>query len=88
MTITGFTGIYKNGDAAKIDAHGNNVAFLCNKCGHPVLAIAREHQRGSSINKPATCLGCGEDFIIEAKEVTKNVLIYGASEYSRKINSG
>ena len=80
MTVTGFKGIYVNGDIANIDAHGNNVAFLCNKCGNPVLAIAREHQRGSSINKPATCLGCGEDYIIAAKEKTKLVTIYNASE--------
>ena len=79
MTVTDFSGIYGNGDIANIDAHGNNVAFLCNKCGHPVLAIAREHQRGSSINKPATCLGCGEDFIIEAIEATKIVVINSAS---------
>ena len=80
MTITGFIGVYGNGDIAKIDAHGNNAAFLCNKCGHPVLAIPREHQRGSSPDKPATCLGCGEAFIIEAREASKKVVIYNASE--------
>jgi hypothetical protein len=32
MTITGFIGVYANGDPAKIDAYGNNAAFLCNKC--------------------------------------------------------
>ncbi len=80
MTITGFIGVYGNGDTAKIDAHGNNAAFLCNNCGHPVLAIAREHQRGSSVNKPATCLGCGEEFIIEPKESSQKVVIYNVSE--------
>lgn len=80
MTITGFIGVYGNGEIAKIDAHGNNIAFLCNKCRHPVLAIAREHQRGSSLKNPATCLGCSEDFIIEVRESTKKVVIYNASE--------
>lgn len=80
MTITGFTGVYGNGDLAKIDTHGNNAAFLCNKCGNPVLAIAREHQRGSSPNKPAICLGCGEEFIMEARESSKKVVIYNVSE--------
>ncbi|MBU2568502.1 MAG: hypothetical protein KJ725_00445 [Gammaproteobacteria bacterium] len=80
MTITGFKGMYGNGEIAKIDAYGNNAAILCNKCGHPVLAIAREHQRGSSIDKPATCLGCGEDFFIEVRESSKKVVIYNASE--------
>ncbi len=80
MTITGFIGIYGNGDIAKIDAYENNAVFLCNKCGHPVLAIAREHQRGSSVDKPATCLGCGEDFIIEVRESSRKVVIYNVSE--------
>jgi len=76
MTVTDFTGTYGNGDSAKIDAHGNNVAFLCNKCGYPVLAVVREHQRGSSIKKPAVCNGCGEGFVIEAREATQKVIIY------------
>ena len=80
MTITGFIGTYRNGVSAQIDAHGNNAAFLCNKCDHPVLAIAREHQRGSSTKNPAICLGCGERFIIEPQESTKNIIISNISE--------
>ncbi len=80
MKITGFIGVYGNGDPANIDAHGNNAAFSCNKCGHPVLAIARECQRGSSVDKPATCVCCGEAFVIEARESSQKVVIYNASE--------
>lgn len=79
-TITGFIGVYSDGTSAKVDAHGNNVAFACPSCGHPVLAIAREHQRGSSSTKPATCRGCGQDLFIEPRENTKKVVIYRASE--------
>jgi predicted RNA-binding Zn-ribbon protein involved in translation (DUF1610 family) len=82
MTITGFIGIYSDGLPAKIDAHGNNVAFACPSCGHPVLAIAREHQRGYAANNPAVCAGCGERLVIEVRESTKKVVIHRASEFT------
>jgi len=76
MTVTGFIGVYSNGEKALIDAQGNNVAFNCNKCSHPVLAIAREHQRGTSSENPAICQGCNEKFFIEVREKTEKVIIY------------
>lgn len=80
MTITGFIGTYGDGSEAKIDAHGNNVAFACKQCGHPILAVAREHQRGSSPKNPAVCNGCSEKYIIEVRESSEKIVIYSASE--------
>ncbi len=80
MTVTDFSGCYGNGDAANVDAFGNNVAFLCNKCGHPVLAVVRKDQRGNSIKNPAVCRECGEEFVIEGRETTEKIVIYNASE--------
>lgn len=79
-TITGFIGVYSDGSVAKVDAHGNNVAFACPVCEHPVLAIARQHQRGSSMNKPAVCNGCGEKLVVEPREGAKKVVIYRVQE--------
>jgi len=81
VTVTGFAGIYGDGDGdiAKIDAFGNNVAFLCNKCGHPVLAVVRENQRGSSRNNPAVCKACNDEFVIKANETKRSIVIYNVS---------
>jgi predicted RNA-binding Zn-ribbon protein involved in translation (DUF1610 family) len=58
-TITGFVCVDENGRKIPCDAFGNNVAFSCVECGHPMLAIIREHQRGSDAANPAVCPVCG-----------------------------
>src|ERR1035437_9926080 len=58
-TITGFLCVDESGQRLRCDAFGNNVAFSCVNCGHPMLAIIREHQRGSKASNPAVCPGCG-----------------------------
>ncbi|MDH5180186.1 MAG: hypothetical protein OEY07_10990, partial [Gammaproteobacteria bacterium] len=75
MKVTDYTGIYGNGTTAKIDAHGNNIAFACSECSHPVLAIVRDHQRGSSRDNPAICKGCGETFLVEVNVNTDKVIV-------------
>lgn len=43
----------------RADAHGNNVAVVCPKCGgYAVLLIARPNHRGSDRQHPAQCGGC------------------------------
>jgi len=66
MCVTGFN--VENSRGYKIDADpfGNNIAFACFSCKHPVLAIAREHQRGYSKENPAVCKGCGKEYFIES----------------------
>jgi hypothetical protein len=54
-TITNFQCADEAGKAVSSDASGNNVAFGCPKCAHPVLTIARENQRASDASHPARC---------------------------------
>lgn len=55
-------------DGKKIDSHpsGNNVAFVCLKCSHPVLAVLGPiGSMGISEDKPTTCKGCGSNYVLE-----------------------
>ena len=64
-TITNFECVDEHGSQVQADAFGNNVAFRCPRCSHPILAIARSHQRGSDEHNPAACRGCGFQCWIE-----------------------
>ena len=56
--ITNFPCLDQSDNAVPCDAFGNNVALRCPRCGYPILAIARPHQRGADANNPAECRGC------------------------------
>jgi predicted RNA-binding Zn-ribbon protein involved in translation (DUF1610 family) len=58
-TVTDFWHIDYARRTVRCDAFGNNVAFDCPDCGHPMLAIIRENQRGSSVTNPSICRSCG-----------------------------
>jgi len=68
MKISNFLAFDGKGNEIAADSHGNNVAFNCFSCGHPVLAIAREHQRGSSEECPAACKNCGTNHFLDVRE--------------------
>jgi len=57
-TITDFRCVDENEKEIPCDAFGNNVALTCPTCGHPILAIMRENQRGAAANNPAVCRKC------------------------------
>lgn len=57
-TITNFVCVDESGTEIPCDAFGNNVALSCPNCGHPILAIVRENQRGSHAKNPAVCRRC------------------------------
>jgi hypothetical protein len=76
MRITGFSVFDARGDEVAADAFGNNVAFECTRCCHPVLAVALENQRGSSEAKPALCRGCGAKFVLEVRDGTKKLYVF------------
>jgi hypothetical protein len=56
--ITDFTCVDGSDNAVPCDAFGNNVALRCPKCGHPILAIILENQRGSSKQNRSVCRSC------------------------------
>jgi hypothetical protein len=56
----------ERGRPVKCDAFGNSIAFACPRCTHPMLAITRPKQRGSSPQKPALCRKCRYACWVEA----------------------
>jgi len=67
MEITGFLIMDSSGNEVPADAHGNNVAFCCRGCGHPMLAVAMDNQRGSDEDHPATCKQCGSSYFLDVR---------------------
>jgi hypothetical protein len=58
--VTDFRLIGETGEWALCDAHGNNVAFTCKMCGHPMLAVIlpEQNRHGSTPENPAECRHC------------------------------
>ena len=74
-TITGFAVVNEDGFPVAADPFGNNVALHCMGCGSPVLAIARENQRGSSPSSPAPCPKCAAKHWVEVDERGKKLVV-------------
>jgi len=66
MRVTDFNVVDSRGKKIDADPFGNNIAFACFSCKHPVLAIARKYQRGNSEKNPAACRVCGKKYFIES----------------------
>jgi len=77
-TITDFEAKDEAGVPVKADAYGNNVALSCLKCNFPVLAIARDHQRGSSKQRAAVCRGCGSRYWISIAASERSIVVHCA----------
>ena len=58
----------ERGEEIKADAFGNNVAFCCLSCGHPVLATAFKNQRGMDEEHPAACKRCGNQYVLDVQQ--------------------
>ena len=76
MKITDFLAMDDAGVEIRADAFGNNVAFLCQGCGHPVLATAREDQRGYDEQHPAVCKGCGRSYFLDVRLDAQKLYIH------------
>jgi len=76
MKITDFLIMDGNGDLIDADPHGDNIAFSCLACGHPVLAIAGNSQRGSDEEHAAICKGCGQKHFLDVREHTSKLYIH------------
>ncbi|EOK5726410.1 hypothetical protein ACM6U3_004330, partial [Vibrio vulnificus] len=81
MRITGFDVFDENGDALDADTHGNNVAFSCFVCGHPVLAVCLDNQRGSDEDHPANCKGkdCNAAYVLDVRERMEKIYIFNVN---------
>jgi hypothetical protein len=76
MKITNFLIMDDMGNVIEGDPFGNNLAFLCRSCSHPILAIARENQRGSSEDNPAKCRRCGTSHFIDVRIDLEKVYVH------------
>ena len=82
MKITGFLIMDHDGAQIPADAFGNNVAFSCFECGHPVLATALENQRGSDEEHPSQCKGCGRNYFLDIRSHAEKLYIHELAEPS------
>lgn len=80
MKITGFMVMDSSGTEIQADAHGNNLAFLCRACTHPVLAVALDNQRGSDERHPADCKGCGELYFLSLRPQSNKLYVLAVNE--------
>jgi transcription elongation factor Elf1 len=76
MKITDFLIMDGAGEEISADAFGNNVAFACEECGHPVLATALENQRGYDEEHPAVCRGCGRSYFLDIRMGAEKIYIH------------
>ncbi len=78
LRITNFDVFDENGNVLLADAQGNNIAFNCFECGHPVIAIARDNQKGSDELHPAECKGenCSASFVLQINTNMKKMSIH------------
>ena len=63
------------GEEIPADPHGNNLAISCPSCGHPLLLIAFDNQRGSDENHPATCKACKQKFFLDVRERAEKLYV-------------
>ncbi len=75
-SVTGFSVVVESGTSVSADPHGNNVAFSCLVCNAPVLAVIREHQRGSGSQNPSVCTACGARFWVECLKVESQLVVH------------
>ena len=76
MKVTRFLILDHTGAEIQADAFGNNVAFTCSDCGHPVLATALENQRGYDEDHPSECRGCGTKYFLDVRSHTEKLYIH------------
>lgn len=80
MTITEFLVMDSSGNEIEADAHGDNIAFSCPACEHPVLSSTLDDQPGSDEEHPAECKGCGEQYFLSIRYQSKKLYVLALSE--------
>lgn len=76
MKITDFLVMDGNGSQIEADPYGNNLAFCCMRCRHPVLAVALEHQRGHDEAHPAICRKCNTQYFLDIRPHSEKLYIH------------
>ena len=68
------------GDEIDADSYENNLAFNCDICEYPVLAVTLKNKRGSDENHPATCRGCGKRFFLDVRPRAEKLYIHSPDD--------
>ena len=76
MNITDFLTMNSNGDLIQADTKGNNIAFNCIACFHPILASSKDGEPGSHEEHPVTCKGCGQKSFLDVRAHAKKLYIH------------
>lgn len=76
MNITDFLIMDGNGVEIEADASGDSLAFCCEDCGYPLLAIARENARGSSEQCPSSCRDCGAGYFLDVRNHAQKIYVH------------
>lgn len=76
MNFSDFLIMDGEGDEIRADAFGQNVAFACWHCGHPLLAIALENQRGFDQQHPTVCKGCNRAYFLDVRPHMQKLYIH------------
>jgi len=63
MSVTGCGVLYDN-KPTKADPFGNNVAWACPRCKHPVLFVCAKIATKGFDGKFTACSGCGAEYTI------------------------
>jgi len=76
MKITDVLVMDGSGEELPADPFGNNLAVSCQVCGHPILLIALDNQRGSDEDHPATCRSCGQKYFLDIRGQSEKIYVH------------
>ena|ERR1700676_5412709 len=87
--VTDFHCVHERGHDVLCDAYGNNVAFKCPDCSHPMLAIIlpNQNRRGSTPRNPAVCRHCHHLFWVSAEPEKKLLTLHACGYADRTLDA-
>ena len=87
--VTDFHSVHEKCHDVLCDAYGNNVAFTCPDCGHPMLAIIlpNQNRHGSTPRNPAACRHCRHRWWVSAEPDKKLLTIHACGYADRTLDA-
>ncbi|NRB41750.1 MAG: hypothetical protein HRU20_25315 [Pseudomonadales bacterium] len=82
MNITKFIILDGQGEELASDASGENLAFACLDCGHPVIAHSKKGKRGSCEDIPSACKNCGEMYFLDIRKRSEKLYVFNVREFN------
>ncbi|MFT6899774.1 MAG: transcription elongation factor Elf1 [Paraglaciecola sp.] len=82
MNITNFIILDGQGNELASDASGENLAFACPECGHPVIANSKNGKHGSCEDIPSVCKGCSEKYFLDIRKRSEKLYVFNVREFN------